>query len=86
MIVQVCVGSACHLKGSVDIVEFLKQAVEKYRLETEITLAGSFCSGHCNREGVTVLVDDEVYTGLTSDRVSAFFDEKILARIERERM
>ena len=42
MIIQICVGSSCHLKGSPEIVELLQKAVEEYHLEDEVTLAGSF--------------------------------------------
>ena len=31
MIIQVCVGSSCHLKGSPEIVELLQKAVEEYK-------------------------------------------------------
>ena len=39
MIIQVCVGSSCHIKGSPVIVELLQKAVEEYHLENEVTLA-----------------------------------------------
>ena len=45
MIIQICVGSSCHLKGSPEIVELLQKAVADYHLEHEVTLAGSFCIG-----------------------------------------
>ena len=45
MIIQICVGSSCHLKGSEDIVALLQQAVAEHHLESQITLAGSFCTG-----------------------------------------
>ncbi len=78
MIIQICVGSACHLKGSYDIVELLKAKVHELGLENEITLAGSFCTGRCNREGVTVTVDDDIYTGITKESFSEFFNDKIM--------
>lgn len=65
IIIQICVGSSCHLKGSEEIVELVKQAITAHHLEDEVTLAGSFCAGRCNRVGVTVTVDNEVYTGIT---------------------
>ena len=83
MIVQVCIGSSCHIKGSHDIVELLKAAVEKNNLQDEITLAGSFCIGKCNRVGVTVQVDDEVYTGVTKENFNEFFNDKILSELQR---
>ena len=79
VIVQVCVGSSCHLKGSPEIVELLQKAVEEHHLENEVTLAGSFCTGQCNRYGVTVQIDDEIYTGLKVEDFKEFFKEKVLA-------
>ena len=78
MIIQVCVGSSCHLKGSPEIVELLQKAVEQNHLEDEITLAGSFCIGKCNRVGVTIQVDDDVHTGITKANFKEFFQENVL--------
>ena len=72
MIIQVCVGSSCHLKGSSEIVELLQKAVEEYHLETQVTLAGSFCIGKCNRVGVT------------KENFKEFLQEHILNKIERK--
>ena len=85
MIVQICVGSSCHLKGSSDIIELLGKAVADHHLETEVTLAGSFCIGKCNRIGVTVQVDDEVHTGVTRENFKEFFTENVLNKIQNER-
>lgn len=84
MIVQVCVGSSCHIKGSPEIVELLQKAVTDYHLENEITLAGSFCIGKCNRVGVTVQVDDDIYVGVTKETFKEFFEENILGKFERK--
>ncbi len=81
MIVQVCVGSSCHLKGSEEIVQLFQEAIETHHLEQEITLAGSFCIGKCNRIGVTVQVDDEVHVGVTRETFQEFFNEKILKKL-----
>lgn len=85
MIIQICVGSSCHLKGSPDIVELLQNAVADHQLESEITLAGSFCIGKCNRVGVTVQVDDEVHIGVTKENFKEFFKEKVLDVLAEER-
>ncbi len=84
MIVQVCVGSSCHLKGSAEIVELMQKAIERDHLESEITLAGSFCTGQCNRVGVTITVDDQVFTGVTKDSFSEFYREHIIEKLKRE--
>lgn len=85
MIIQICVGSSCHLKGSPDIIELLEKAVADNHLETEVTLAGSFCIGKCNRIGVTVQVDDEIHTGITRENFKEFFTENVLNKIQNER-
>ena len=82
MIIQICIGSSCHIKGSADIVAQLQKAVEEHHLETEVTLAGSFCTGKCNRVGVTIQVDDDIYTGITRDNFNEFLNDKILAKLK----
>ena len=82
MIIQICVGSSCHIKGSADIVELLQNAVAENHLENEITLAGSFCIGKCNRIGVTIQVDDEVHTGVTREGFKEFFQEHVLSKLK----
>ncbi len=86
MLVQICVGSSCHIKGSPEIVELLTKAVEENGLQDDVTLAGSFCIGECNRLGVTVQVDDVVHTGINRDNFKEFFEDKILSVIKNERM
>ncbi|HHX21689.1 MAG TPA: (2Fe-2S) ferredoxin domain-containing protein [Clostridiales bacterium] len=83
MIIQVCVGSSCHLKGSHDIVGLLQKAMEEYHLEDEVTLAGSFCIGKCNRIGVTIQVDDDIHVGITKESFKEFLREHVLDKLER---
>ena len=77
-VVQICVGSACHIKGSQDVVEKFQAYVERYGMQDEVVLSGSFCTGKCNRDGVTVTINDVVHTGITKDNFDAFFKENIL--------
>lgn len=81
MIIQICVGSSCHLKGSSEIVEHFKKAVEEYHLADEVTLAGSFCIGKCNRIGVTVQIDDDIHVGVTKENFKEFFKENVLDKL-----
>ena len=85
LIVQICVGSSCHLKGSPEIVQLLESAVAEHHLEDEVVLTGSFCVGKCNRVGVTVQVNDDIHVGVTTENFREFFKENILDVIERER-
>lgn len=85
MIIQICVGSSCHIKGSPEIVELFQKAVAENHLDDEITLAGSFCIGKCNRVGVTVQIDDEVHTGITIENFNDFFRENVIDVLAKER-
>ena len=60
VIVQICVGSSCHLKGSEEIVEMFQKKLEETNLEDEVILTGSFCIGKCNRHGVILSLPQEV--------------------------
>lgn len=85
LIVQVCVGSSCHLKGSQEIVELMESAISENHIEDEVVLTGSFCIGKCNRVGVTVQVNDDVHVGITTENFREFFKQNILDVIENER-
>lgn len=84
-IVQICVGSSCHIKGAPEIIELLEKAIEEYGISDDVVLAGSFCIGKCNRVGVTVQVDDDIHTGITKENFKEFFTENILRPIENEK-
>ena len=59
--VKVCIGSACHLKGSYEIINILKKAIERDVLSNEVNGKASFCLGNC--EGaVAVTYDDNMYS------------------------
>ena len=85
LVVHICVGSSCHLKGSQQIVELMQKAVEEYNLDGDVILVGSFCIGKCNRDGVTVQINDDVHIGVTPQNFKEFFKKNILDVIENER-
>ncbi|HHV07431.1 MAG TPA: (2Fe-2S) ferredoxin domain-containing protein [Firmicutes bacterium] len=77
--VAVCVGSACHLKGSADVIRILQDLIATYGLEDQVYLEGSFCQEQCTK-GVVVRIGDELVTGVQRDGVFQLFQEKILRR------
>lgn len=79
--VEVCVGSSCHLKGAPRIVEMLQERIAQNNLENEIVLSGAFCSGRCNRAGVTITVDDTVFAGVTPESFGSFWDSTIIPAV-----
>lgn len=85
MIVEICVGSSCYLKGSEEIVKLFQKAIENNKLDNEIILTGRFCSSKCNRVGVTIKINDDIFTGITPDTFDSFFKDKVMIALEKER-
>lgn len=79
-VVQICVGSSCHLKGSEELVKRIEAEIAAHGLEDEVLITGGFCLGKCNREGVTVKVDEDVFTGVTEQNFNEFFKERVLSK------
>ncbi|MCQ2506173.1 MAG: (2Fe-2S) ferredoxin domain-containing protein [Lachnospiraceae bacterium] len=81
--VEVCIGSSCHLKGAPRIVELFQEKIAEGKLENEVVLSGSFCTGKCNRVGVTITVGDDIHTGITPEGFSEFWKNVILPAVEK---
>jgi NADH:ubiquinone oxidoreductase subunit E len=72
---SICVGSACHLKGSYEVIEKFKSCVENNNLNNSIVIKASFCLGQCT-EAVSVKFKDKIYS-VTPETAEKFFDEVI---------
>lgn len=81
MIVLICVGSSCHLKGSYDIIELMKARLIKEGLEDKVDLKGTFCLGKCGIAGVSIQVDEQIITGVTKDNFDDVFNKHILSKV-----
>ena len=79
MKIMICIGSACHIKGSRQIVEQLQDLLEKEKLNDKIELGGTFCTGNC-RNGVCVTVDSELHT-VSPENVNEFFESVVKPRL-----
>lgn len=77
MKISVCVGSSCHLRGSYDIINLMKEAIAKRQLEDKVELAAAFCLGKCT-DGVSVKIDDEVVVGVCPENFETVFQEHVL--------
>ncbi len=79
MKVTVCIGSSCHLKGSRTVVERLKELIEEKALAEKVELAGTFCTGNCQKD-VCVTVDDNVFS-ITPENVDEFFQTQVVEKL-----
>lgn len=80
MIVSVCVGSSCHLRGSYRIISAFKELIDEYRLNDQIELQANFCVGKC-QAAVSVKVDDESCIQLNADEAKRYFTDHILKKM-----
>lgn len=78
-VITVCVGSACHLKGSHDLINYFKNAIEEAGLEREVELKGTFCLDKCT-DGANILIDGEVFHVNSVVQAKEIFDTEILQR------
>lgn len=84
MEIQICIGSSCCLKGSEELVNKFQDALALHHLEDRVQLSGSFCLGTCNREGVSVRVDDQIHVGITPETFRDFFENHVLKKLSEE--
>ena len=79
MMITICIGSSCHLKGAREVVEGIQQQVAERKLEDRISLTGAFCMGNCVR-GVSVKIDEEPFS-VKPDTVQTFFENEVMSRL-----
>lgn len=79
MRVTICIGSACHLKGSREIIQKLQELVKANGVSDKVDLNGAFCSGNCVN-GVCVTVEGELFS-LSPETAEEFFNKEILGRL-----
>ena len=79
MRVTICIGCACHLKGSREIIQQLQQLVKEHGVSDKVDLNGAFCTGNCVN-GVCVTVDGTLYS-LSPETTKEFFEKEILGRL-----
>lgn len=80
MIVTVCIGSSCHLKGSRAVVTELQRLIGENNLNDKVELKATFCMNSCE-QGVCVTVDGVLFS-VSPDTVEGFFKDEILGKLK----
>jgi NADH:ubiquinone oxidoreductase 24 kD subunit len=78
MQISICIGSACHLKGSYNIITDMQELIEERSLGDQIELKAVFCLGNCQK-GVSVQIDEnpQIYS-VTPKTTKEFFQDTVL--------
>ena len=80
VIIEICIGSACHLKGSYHVVNRFQEIVKVKSLENEVEIKAAFCLGRCT-ESVSVRVNNDKIHSVSPEQVDEFFEKEILSLI-----
>ncbi len=75
--IYVCVGSACHLKGSYNVINAIQKIIKERDLEDQVTVKAAFCLGRCT-EAVSVKVNDGPIVSVNEETVDKFMEEWVI--------
>lgn len=59
-VIHICIGSACHLKGSYEVIDIFKTLIKTYHLEEQVELKAAFCTGYCTQAVAVEKWDGEI--------------------------
>ncbi len=78
---KICVGSACHLKGSHEVIEIFKYLVRNSDVKDLVEIKAAFCLGHCT-EAVSVSLDGKIYS-VNPDNAKEFFNKYVMNNVRK---
>ena len=81
LVIKVCVGSSCHIRGGTKTLRALETLIEKAKLTAHIDLKADLCLDNC-MEAPNVVVGEDLHGGITPDRAEEFFKVHILPRVQ----
>lgn len=78
--ISVCIGSACHKRGSYALMDRFKQLVQKYNVADKVSVLPVFCLGEC-ANGISVKIDDKLVLGVCVENAQSIFEEQVLPKL-----
>jgi NADH:ubiquinone oxidoreductase subunit E len=80
LIVTICVGSSCSIRGSDELASEIQRLIEKEGLQGLVDIVGAFCMDTCSK-GVSVRVGDTAYSGIRPNDAESFFYREIMGKV-----
>ncbi len=59
IVIEICLGSSCYVKGANQVVESVKQCIKKNDWTNFVVLKGAFCMGNCSN-GLGLRINNEI--------------------------
>lgn len=82
LIVTICVGSSCSIRGSDDLAAEFQRLIDKESLSGLVDIVGAFCMDTCSK-GVSIRVGDAAFSGIRPGDAEDFFYREVLPRVNR---
>jgi NADH:ubiquinone oxidoreductase subunit E len=82
MLIEVCIGSSCHLKGAYSIIHMLQDLIEENRLGDRVELKAVFCMENC-KGAVSARIGGRIKS-LNTGNIKEIFQNEVLKRIAAE--
>jgi NADH:ubiquinone oxidoreductase subunit E len=82
LLITICVGSSCSLRGSDELAMLLKKLIQKEQLDGLVDIVGAFCMDLCSK-GVSLRVGDAEFSGIKPEHAEEFFYKEIINRVDR---
>ena len=80
--IEICIGSACYVKGSNRVVEQLNELIEKNGWSDKVELKGSFCMKACqNHIGLGIRINGRQLEGVTVQNALPVLEKEISAAL-----
>lgn len=76
--IKVCIGSACYIKGSDDVIEAFSRLINEHSLQSKVTLSASFCLERCT-DAVSVMRWDGFVFSASKNNAREKFEEHIMS-------
>ena len=76
IVVTVCVGSSCHIKGARDIITRFNEFLTEQGLTDKVELKGTFCMERCG-EGINWKINDEILSSSSVDEAVEVLRQKM---------
>jgi NADH:ubiquinone oxidoreductase subunit E len=83
LLITICVGSSCSLRGSDELAMELQKLIQKEHLEGLVDIVGAFCMDACSK-GVSVRVGEHEFSGIKPEKAEEFFYKEIFNRVNRQ--
>ncbi|MBP7765998.1 MAG: (2Fe-2S) ferredoxin domain-containing protein [Deltaproteobacteria bacterium] len=83
LLITICVGSSCSLRGSDELATELFGLIKKEKLEGLVDIIGAFCMDACSK-GVSVRVGEQEFSGIRPEQAETFFYREVLPRVKSQ--